>query len=100
MYVAQDWSELDYAKPGKKFKVSELGPEVDAELVERADRPKDHYGEPIQGEDEAYLIFKVGDRYFKKSGYQNSYGDETTWNGRVTEVFAEEKTVLEFRSKR
>jgi hypothetical protein len=100
MYVAQDWESLRPASVGRKFKVNELGPTVDAELIEFNTRPLDYSGEPIQGEDECSLIFRVGDRYFRKTGYQSSYYEEFKWNGDVTEVFPEEKVVMTFRSKR
>lgn len=100
MYASNDWNSLAWGSPGRKFKVNELGPVVEAELVEFQNRPKDRWDEPIQGEDECHIIFKVGDRYFKKTGHESSYDEVISWNGDVVEVFAETKTVYEFRTKR
>lgn len=100
MYASNEWDRLDYRPAGTKFKVNELGPVVEAELVEFSHREKDRWNEPIQGEDECHIIFKVGDRYFKKTGYESSYDEVISWNGEVIEVFPETKTVYEFRSKR
>lgn len=100
MYASNDWDSLSWRGEGKTFKVNELGPEQTAVCVEFNSRPVDHYDEPIQGEDECSIIFKVGDRYFKKTGHQSSYDEVYAWTGPVVEVFPEEKTVLTFRSKR
>lgn len=93
MYVANDWDNLF---EGRNIKVSPVEESRTAEFVEAKGRETDSYGEYYQGDDEIYVIFKVGDRYFKKFGYQSSYGGRT-WDGGVIEVFPETKTVTVFR---
>ncbi len=57
-----------------------------------------YYGEsalPQGSTFEAFIVFKVGDSYFRKTGTGDSYGD-VTWDGDLTPVRAREKTVLVF----
>lgn len=100
MYVANNWDNLFYGKVGSKHEVIPAETKAVAEIIETKARVTDFYGDFVQGEDDVYVIFKVGDRFFKKTGTMGSYDDEISWSGPVVEVFAEAKTVYEFRSKR
>lgn len=49
--------------------------------------PDDYYGEFAQGhESKIYIVFQSGDRYFRKTGHGDSYGNHS-WHGPVKEVF-------------
>jgi hypothetical protein len=57
-----------------------------------------YYGESAlpQGETfETYVIFKIGEIFYKMSGKGDSYG-EVQWNGTVRQVEAKPKTVWTF----
>jgi hypothetical protein len=91
MYLVNDWTALSRGKPQPAIPLNATGT---AELVKFVERPSDRWGEYHQDERECYVIFKVGDRFFKKTGDQSSYGDEIDWSyGKVTEVHP--KTVTE-----
>ena len=45
------------------------------------------------GDPENVLVFKIEDRYFRKTGYHDSWGGYGDWDGRLTEVKPVEKTV-------
>lgn len=70
--------------------------------IQLADRPYDdsYYdsGYPQGYEGEAFLIFRVGDNYFKKFGTCDSYGT-VEWGGKFKQVFAESRNVLVFSDK-
>jgi len=54
------------------------------------------YGELPQGSNfKAYIIFQVGDNFFKKEGTGDSYG-EVSWDGEFRSVVAKEKVVRVF----
>lgn len=58
-----------------------------------------YYGEsslPQGSEFETYIVFQIGDLYYKKTGTGDSYGD-VDWNGDIKQVQATTKTVLEFK---
>ena len=78
------WSEVRYG--GYEFE--------DGTKLEHVDS---HGGE---GEgDEAWVVFRVGDQLFMKTGYYTShYGFE--WDGDLEEVEAYEKTVTDYRPVR
>lgn len=67
-------------------------------LVEKSDNPmnQNSYGELPQGTTfEAYKIYKLGSRYFKKTGSGDSYG-EVTWDGPFAEVKAVPQSVVTY----
>lgn len=97
MFVSNEWDRLFQ---GNNIKVTPEYDSTTAEFVEAKHREKDHYGDYIQDEGEIHVIFKVGDRYFKKTGYQSSYGDDRDWDGYVTEVFPQTKTFTVFTNRR
>lgn len=97
MYAANSWDEL--WEKGKTL-VTPLTDTTTAVLVSKTERETDSYGDFIQGEGEVSMVFQVGDRFFKKTGYQGSYDDERSWDGGVSEVFPVERTVVTYVSKR
>ncbi|AVD99356.1 hypothetical protein SEA_BILLNYE_184 [Streptomyces phage BillNye] len=44
---------------------------------------------------EQWLLFKVGEQYFRKYGYYNSW-DSPEWDGRLVAVIPREVTVVKF----
>lgn len=48
------------------------------------------------GGEDVWMVFKVGDQYFRTTGYYASY-DGTTWDGGTEEVEPFEKTVIDYR---
>jgi hypothetical protein len=49
------------------------------------------------GGSNVYSVFKIGDQYFKKTGYYAShYG--TDWDGSIYEVVPQEKTITVYKS--
>lgn len=96
MYTAKNayvWENLAAGRPVEVFPVATEP--VTAEFVQFKDREKDHYGDYLQDDREMFVIFKVGDRYFKKYGDKSSYGDEA-WDGECVEVFPTTKTIQVF----
>jgi hypothetical protein len=61
--------------------------------------PDDYYGEsplPQGAEFETYVVFKIGELFYKKTGTGDSYGD-VNWNGDLRQVEAKPVTVWEFK---
>ena len=59
----------------------------------------DYYGEsplPQGAEFQTYVVFKIGELFYKKTGTGDSYGD-VDWNGDIRQVEAKPKTVWEFK---
>lgn len=57
-------------------------------MVERVHASTDY----DDGREERTMVVKIGDRYFQKTGYYDSW-DSTTWDGRLFEVKPVEKTI-------
>lgn len=58
-----------------------------------------YYGEsalPQGSEFETYIVFKVGEFFYKKTGRGDSYG-EVEWDGDIKQVEAVAKTIWEFK---
>lgn len=56
----------------------------------------DSYGEyPMGYEGEAYLVFEYDNRFYKKLGTVDSYG-EIVWDGKFREVQPTQKVVVEY----
>lgn len=58
-----------------------------------------YYGEsalPQGSEFQAYVVFKIGDTFYKKTGTGDSYGD-VQWDGDLRQVEATSRTVWEFK---
>lgn len=96
MFASSDWTKL---LEGRSIQVAPLTQTVTAEFVHFQDRKTDdgsgYDGDNyIEGESECYVIFKVGEKYYKKCGYKSSYGyNEIDWNGPCTEVEPIIKTI-------
>jgi hypothetical protein len=99
MYTTDNWNRLFRGGVGSTHKVVPLAQGTEATVLEVHERPSDNYGEYFQGDDEVYIIFQVGDRFFKKTGRMDSYDEILTWDGPVTEVFGTTKTVTVFVPK-
>jgi hypothetical protein len=99
MYVSNNWQKMFDAGLGTSHKVIPVNLGTDATVVEVKKRETDHYGEYYQGDDEVYIIFQVGDRFFKKTGTMDSYDEDFSWDGPVVEVFGSTKTVTVFVPK-
>lgn len=93
MYTSSKWDSLF---EGSSVQVQPLANGTDAEYVDSKGRETDSYGDYIEGDTEIWVIFKVGERYFKKFGYQSSYGGRE-WDGGCVEVFPETKTITVFK---
>lgn len=85
-----DWGSLEYmGRSYAPFQADEFPQFGTLEFVEG-------YTGGEGGGSDAYVVFKLGDRYFKKEGYYAShYG--TDWDGRLYEVEPYEKTVTFYR---
>ncbi|AXH49314.1 hypothetical protein HWB76_gp087 [Streptomyces phage Blueeyedbeauty] len=59
--------------------------------VERVDVGTDY----DDGREERTMVVKIGDRYFQKTGYYDSW-DSTYWDGSFVEVKPVEKTVISY----
>lgn len=99
MYATNDWDELFRGGLGYVADVYPLVNPGQATVVEIHERATDGYGEPLQGEDEIYIIFEVDGRFFKKTGSQGSYDENRSWDGSVREVFGSTKTITVFVPK-
>jgi hypothetical protein len=61
------------------------------------DFDRDHFYEWPQGSTfEAYVVFQIGDSFYKKTGTGDSYGD-VSWDGELRTVTATERVVKEFK---
>ena len=88
-----DWTTLLSAGPGTAFPVILDGEPVTATVVEVNDR------EDSDNERNIHVVIKLGDQYFKKSGWGDSssycYGDGSdSWESGLTEVRPVEKAVV------
>lgn len=97
MYAANSWDDL---WDNGKTQVSPLIDTSVAVLVSKTERERDSYGDYNEGDGEIYMVFQVGDRFFRKEGYQSSYGDDRSWDGAVVEVFPREFTSVVYEVKR
>lgn len=64
------------------WKLKIRGKEYVPEVIERnGTAPTDHYGELPQGDTfDLFVVFRVGEQFFKLNGEMDSYGNNT-WNG-------------------
>lgn len=44
---------------------------------------------------DAFMVFQIGERYFRKDGYESSFGG-SHWNGEFREVSPKLKTVYDY----
>lgn len=81
MYRSNEWDRL---RAGNRITVypEDVHGEV-AEYVDYKGPAEDSYG--YDGEGPVSLIFKVGSKHYKITGYQSSYGG-VAWDGKVVEA--------------
>jgi hypothetical protein len=96
------WTVFDNYKEGQRVPIS--GFDISIAAIKTTYDTGDvdvesYYGEsalPQGSEFEAFIVFKVGDSYYKKTGTGDSYGD-VDWDGDLRQVTATPKTILEFK---
>jgi hypothetical protein len=101
-YTTNDWEAMVFGGVGSTHKVKPLPVTEDtATVVELRRRERDRYGEGFEGDGGCYVIFQVGNRFFKKKFWESSYSenDVNFYNDEVEEVFGEVKTVTTFIPK-
>lgn len=80
------WSEIEYQPKGFRGAIMLLGEATTYEKVDSHSGGEGDYG------CETWVVVKVGDQLFKKTGfYQSHYGND--WDGAFTEVRQGRKTV-------
>lgn len=101
MYASNDWDAMFTEGIGSTHEVVPLAKGTDAKVLEVRNRPvhPEYPDEYIQSDDKIWVIFEVDGRFFKKEGTMDSYDEIRTWNGPVTEVFGEKKTITVFVAK-
>jgi hypothetical protein len=77
------WAGLEYSTVPNTLKITT---ELPFEVVDS------RFGEEGDWSVETYIVVKIGDRYFKKTGHYASHDGEY-WDGPVTEVKKVTKTV-------
>lgn len=83
-----DWERLF---DGQSVSLTTGNP-VPVKHVHSKTRETDSYGEYMQGDEDVFVIFELNGKFYKKSGYQDSYGG-STWDGPVVEVTPITKTI-------
>ena len=91
-YDDEFWETVAYREYSDKSKPLNL-PGVGEIFVEEVgnDRTVDSYGYNTGGS--AWAIIRIGDQYFRKNGYVNSYG-QPEYDGILYEVKRHEETVV------
>lgn len=100
MYTTDDWESMVFDGLGSTHKVKPVPvTEATATVVEVRRRARDEDGEGYEGDwGNSYVIFKVGNRFFKKSFSEGSFNDRDLYfyDDDVEEVYGEVKTVMTF----
>lgn len=91
LFMSNQWDSLRWGDDAIVYPVNEP---LDAQYVDFVPR-RSFDGEYSQDERECYVIFKVGDKTYKKTGYQSSYDDAIVWSGPVVEAKPKTVTVWE-----
>lgn len=102
MYTTNDWDALVLDGVGSKHEVKPLPVTSDtATVVAIRRRLRDEDGEGYEGDwGNCYVIFQVGDRFFKKTFSEGSFNDRDLYfYDDVEEVFGEVVTTIAFRPK-
>ena len=68
-------------------------PGVVAKVFQDIDMEADSYGDYVSGE--VYMIFKVGDKFYRKNGTVDSYGG-ITWGGSFREAKQKKVEVVRY----
>lgn len=85
------WEELADSNDGYKSEITLRGNTVEVEKV--ASKPAEE-----GGGDTIFVVIRIGTQFFKKEGYYVSHDGEY-WDGYLTEVFPEEKTITVYEPK-
>lgn len=101
MYTTKNWDALVFGGVGSKHEVKpEAVVGTEATVVEVVRRARDSYGEGYEGDSGGYVIFQVGDRFFRRNFSESSFDEsELFWWADVEEVFGEVETTIAFRPK-
>lgn len=103
MYTTKNWEALVFEGVGSKHKVKPLPvTEDEAIVVEIVRRERDSDGEGYESDNgNCYVIFQVGNRFFKKSFSESSFDENEIWfyGDNVDEVFGTVETTIAFRPK-
>ena len=102
MFETNNWDDMVFDGVGSKHAVRPVAPtSTEATVVEVVRRERDSYGEGYEGDSgNCYVIFQVGDRFFKRAFYESSYSDaDISWWDDVVEVFGEVVVTTAFRPK-
>lgn len=102
MYTTKSWEAMVYGGVGSTHAVKPLPVTEDtATVVEVRRRDRDSYGEGYEGDREAYIIFQVGNRFFKKNFWESSFNtdDIDFFDDDIEEVYGEVITTIAFRPK-
>ena len=102
MYTTNNWEALVNQGVGSTHTVKPISTNEEvATVVEIKRRERDSYGEAYEGEGDAYVIFQVGSRFFRKKFWESSYNeyDLTFWDDEPEEVFGQVKTTTIFVPK-
>ena len=103
MYTTKNWDALVFQGVGSKHTVKPLPvTEDEATVVFIQRRPRDEDGEGYEGGAICYVIFQVGNRFFKKEFSEGSFNENDLYfweNSPVEEVFGEVQTTITFVPK-
>lgn len=102
MYETKNWNALVFQGVGSKHQVKPLPVTEDtATVVDIRRRERDDDGEGYEGDwGTCYVIFQVGDRFFRKSFSESSFNEnDLWWNDDIEEVQGEVTTTTVFKLK-
>jgi hypothetical protein len=101
LYTTENWDSMVDNGVGSTHTVKPISMTEDtATVVFIKRRDRDRYGEAYEGDNECFLIFQVGNRFFKQKFGESSYhDDEFYFYDAPEEVFGEVKTVITFVPK-
>lgn len=102
MYETKNWDALVLNGVGSKHEMKPIPVTGDtATVIEIRRRDRDEDGEGYEGDNgNSYVIFQVGDRFFKRAFSEGSFSEyDLYWWADVEEVYGEVETTIKFRPK-
>lgn len=102
MFETKNWDAMVLQGVGSKHEVKPLPiTSHEATVVEIRRRDRDEDGEGFEGDGgNCYVIFQVGDRFFKRAFSEGSFSEyDLYWWADVEEVYGEVVTTIAFRPK-
>lgn len=102
MYTSKNWDLMVFNGVGSKHTVEPLPTTGSvATVVDLKRRERDEDGEGYESDrNRGYVVFQVGDRFFKRSFGESSFNqNELYWWGDIEEVFGEVTTTIAFKPK-